>query len=416
MSDRLAPISHGRGERVSLDPLDEDPKSWIKTGVDWDNNATVIDLFSGVGGMSFGLDSVDGLEVVAAFEKDPVACETHRANLPAPVVEGDLGEIRDFSPVLSDLGIKRVDIVSGGPPCQGFSRLGKGALRKIALENGRPASVDDRKVASAQDERNWMFRHFCRAVRQVEPKVIVIENVPNMLAHEPVMDELLGILEELGYDAEAKELSAHHFGVPQRRQRLFVIGSSVSGAEIHWPEASEIRRTVRDAIEDLPAIDPGHMTEVVRRRSPESVGPYLRTMRRGLTGKEKYIVRGHVTRVHRPEDIEAFDHMDQGDMYDAVPEELRRYRDDIFIDKYHRMIWDNPCWTVTAHLAKDGYKYIHPEQNRTLSVREAARLQSFPDRFRFAGSRTSRYAHIGNAVPPLLASALGPTLKKLVNR
>lgn len=399
---------------MELEPLESNPEEWLKSAVDWDNEVTVVDLFSGSGGMTFGLDCCEGVRVVAAFEKEPVACETHRANLPAPVVQGDLGEVEDFDAVLKSLGVKRVDILSGGPPCQGFSRLGKGALRKIALENGRADSTDDRKSASDQDRRNWMFRHFCRAVRQLKPQVVVIENVPDMLAHEPVMEELTEILEELDYHPEWRELSAELYGVPQRRRRLFVI-STRAGTDVEWPEPSWVRRTVRDAIGDLPEIEAGDMQEELERRCPDKVGPYLRLMRRGLRGRESRIVRGHVTRVHRPEDIRAFGHMEQGDMYDAVPEELRRYRDDIFKDKYHRMIWDQPSWTVTAHLAKDGYKYIHPDQDRTLSVREAARLQSFPDRFRFAGPRTSRFAQIGNAVPPLLAEALGTTLRSLVD-
>jgi DNA (cytosine-5)-methyltransferase 1 len=106
--------------------------------------------------------------------------------------------------------------------------------------------------------------------------------------------------------------------------------------------------------------------------------------------------------------------MHEGDTYTMVPPRLRRYRSDIFADKYHRMVFDESAWTVTAHLAKDGYKYIHPSQHRTLSVREAARIQSFPDRFRFAGSRTDRYRQIGNAVPPLLAEAVARTVLPLV--
>jgi DNA (cytosine-5)-methyltransferase 1 len=136
-------------------------------------------------------------------------------------------------------------------------------------------------------------------------------------------------------------------------------------------------------------------------------------MRAGLRGLSRQIVTDHVTRAHRPEDVAAFAGMAEDDRYAAVPESMRRYRSDIFDDKYHRMVWDRPSWTVTAHLAKDGYNYIHPRQARTISVREAARIQSFPDRYRFAGSRTHRFAHIGNAVPPLLARAVGRAVVNL---
>lgn len=410
---RLSPVSAGRGKRICLSPVQADPAEWLRSQFDWDENVAVVDMFSGVGGLSYGLDSAPGLGVVAAFEEDPIACETHRANMPATVFEGDVAQIEDFASLLREAGVRRVDVLAGGPPCQGFSRLGKGALRKIALENGDSVG-DDRVNPKGQDKRNWMFRHFVRAVRQLEPKVVLIENVPEMLGHEPVIEELSDVLEELGYLPNLKELRADRHGVPQRRRRLFVIGTR-TGHEPDWPRRSRVRRTVRDAIGDLPAIAAGHIKETIPWKAPEKLGPYLKLMRRGLPRVDAELVRDHVARFHRADDIRAFEYMREGDKYSAVPEKLRRYRDDIFTDKYHRMIWDEPAWTVTAHLAKDGYKYIHPEQQRTISVREAARLQSFPDSFRFAGPRTARYRHIGNAVPPQLAHALGQTLKDLVD-
>jgi DNA (cytosine-5)-methyltransferase 1 len=183
--------------------------------------------------------------------------------------------------------------------------------------------------------------------------------------------------------------------------------------EVNWPLPQPRKFTVRDAIADLPEIAAGHIAEEAEWNRPKIVNAYLAEMRKGLTRDSKTKVRDHVTRAHREEDIRSFSFMGEGDKYSAVPVELRRYRDDIFTDKYHRMKWSHPAWTVTAHLSKDGYKYIHPQQNRTLSVREAARLQSFPDRFRLAGSRTSRWAQIGNAVPPKLAAALGATIRDL---
>ena len=410
---RLKPISAGRGERIRLDPHVANPQFLLSNGFHWDTEVSVIDLFSGAGGMSFGLDTSEGLRVTAAFERDPDACETHRANMPAPVIEADVSEIEDFRRILKSQGVRRVDAIVGGPPCKGFSRLGKGALRKIAMENGRPEAADDRRSRSAQDDRNWMFRHFMRAVRQLRPQVVVMENVPEMLDHTPVIEELLEVFNDLDYCSDTRVLNAEMYGVPQRRRRLFVVAAK-EVTEIPWPAPTSVRRTVRDAIADLPVIEAGHMEEALPWVRPDPCGPYLREMRKGIRGHEARVVRAHVTRVHRPEDLEAFGYMGEGDKYSSVPERLRRYRDDIFSDKYHRMIWDEPSWTVTAHLAKDGYKYIHPDQCRTLSVREAARLQSFPDRFRFAGPRTSRFRQIGNAVPPLLGRALGETIRQLV--
>lgn len=399
------PISSARGAYVPLEPLVREPVSWLRREFDWDSEVAVVDMFSGAGGMSFGLDSVEGMTVVAAFERDPVACETHRSNMAGVVHTADVSRIQDFKKLLREFGVHRVDILAGGPPCQGFSRLGKGALRKMALSDGRRVDV--------KDPRNWMFRHFMRAVRQLKPQVVLIENVPEMLNCEPVIDEIEAIFEEIDYVFDREVLRADDHGVPQRRKRLFMVANRHDD-EIDWPHTRTVCPTLFGAIGDLPAIPAGYMEEETPRPRPAWSSAYITEMRRGLRGKEARIVRDHVTRVHRPEDIKAFHHMDEGDRYASVPKRLRRYRDDIFSDKYHRMLWEEPAWTVTAHLAKDGYKYIHPEQHRTLSVREAARIQSFPDSFRFAGHRTHRYIQVGNAVPPKLATAIGESLLPII--
>lgn len=395
--------SSARGSVVRLSPLISDPGEWFETEFDWDDHVAVVDMFSGAGGLSFGLDSVPGMAVVGAFERNPWAIETHRANIPGAVLAGDVQEVDSFAPVLKEQGIRRVDLLAGGPPCQGFSRLGKGALRRLALEDGR--GVD------RSDPRNWLFREFMRAVIELTPKVVLIENVPEMANQDFVMEEIRRIFADLDYWMDYRVLSAEEYGVPQRRRRLFIVAGRIPQEAFSWPTPSSRRYTVRDAIADLPEIPDGHLVEEVRRPSPERSSSYVQEMRKGLRGHAALVVWDHVTRAHRDDDRIAFSIMKPGDRYTDLPAELRRYRDDIFTDKYHRMLWDEPAWTVTAHLAKDGYKYIHPGQSRTISVREAARLQSFPDRFRFAGARTHRFAQIGNAVPPKLAEALGRQLR-----
>lgn len=402
---RLTPISAGRGKFVRYKPLVSDPKNWLENEFDWQSNVSVVDMFSGAGGLSFGLDSVPGMNIVAAFEQDPVACETHSANMAAPVYRGDVARIQNFEAVLQDFGVRRVDVLVGGPPCAGFSRLGKGALRKMALEDGR--------LVDLGDDRNWLFRHFMRAVREILPQVVVIENVPEMIRYGEIIEEIESVFTDLDYTFDPVVLNAHDHGVPQRRRRLFMVANR-HGSGVAWPTCRRRIRTLRDAIGDLPEVPPLHLEEEIVWSRPGRKPPYLKEMRAGLRGKVARVIRDHVTRAQRPEDVEAFRHMKEGDLYGAVPEALRRYRDDIFSDKYNRMIWNEPAWTVTAHIAKDGYKYIHPEQHRTLSVREAARIQSFPDRFCFAGSRTHRFKQIGNAVPPKLAEALGMSLLPLV--
>lgn len=395
-----------RGKLVRHEPLVKDPSDWLASEFDWDSNVTVVDMFSGAGGLSFGLDSVPGMSVVAAFEKDRWACETHRANMAAPVIEGDLSLIEDFRSVLMEAGVKRFDILAGGPPCQGFSKLGKGALRKLALSN--------RKEIGMEDERNLMFRHFMRAVKQLKPQVVLIENVPEMLRHRAIIGEIEEIFGELGYYFKPIQLHADDYGVPQTRRRLFMVANRTNDSYEAPAKRPRRRRTLQDAIGDLPPVSVTQLEELLEWHKPEKLSQYAKLMRAGLRRRSALSILDHVTRYHGAEDLAAFAHMKQGDLYSSVPEELRRYRNDIFIDKYHRMVWDEPSWTITAHISKDGYKYIHPEQDRTISVREAARIQSFPDRFKFTGSRTHRFTQIGNAVPPLLAEALGESLLPLV--
>jgi DNA (cytosine-5)-methyltransferase 1 len=136
-----------------------------------------------------------------------------------------------------------------------------------------------------------------------------------------------------------------------------------------------------------------------------------RLLRKGLRGSEALLIRDHVTRAVRPDDAEIYRLLEPGDTYMDVPQHLRRYRSDIFSDKYLRLSFEDLSRTITAHIAKDGYWYIHPREDRTLSIREAARIQTFPDRFRFAGQPSIRYQQIGNAVPPLLASAIASSVK-----
>jgi DNA (cytosine-5)-methyltransferase 1 len=394
-----------RGESIRLDPLLSDPPGWLAGSFDWESTVTVVDFCAGAGGLSQGLDSVDGMSVVAAFELDILTSETYAANHRAAAITGDIRSIDSFERVLKENGVRRVDVVAGGPPCQGFSRLGKGALRRLALDDGR--GVD------STDPRNRLFRDFVRAVRELSPQVVLMENVPEMGFCEPVMTELDEVFAELGYTVERRVLRADRYGVAQRRRRLFFVANR-HGLKVRWPQPHNRRWTLRHAIGDLPEVASGHITEEIPWIAPGSWNAYLGYARRGLRGQSAATVRDHVTRWHRSADLLAFAGMTEGDKYAAVPAELRRYREDIFADKYHRMVWDEPAWTVTAHIAKDGYKYIHPDQDRTISVREAARIQSFPDRYRFAGFRTHRFRQIGNAVPPRLAAAVGQAVVRLV--
>ena len=223
---------------------------------------------------------------------------------------------------------------------------------------------------------------------------------------------LVALVDELksrGYGVHAQVLEAWKYRVPQHRSRLFVVGIA-RDAYFEWPKPVGRRPRLRQAIGDLPVIQ-GDVREEVQVYEGPPRSMLARLLRRGLRGQEALQVRDHVTRAVRPDDAEIYRLLEAGGTYLDVPERLRRYRSDIFSDKYLRLSFANLSRSITAHIAKDGYWYIHPSENRTLSIREAARIQTFPDRFRFAGHHASnRYRQIGNAVPPLMAAAIASDL------
>jgi DNA (cytosine-5)-methyltransferase 1 len=209
-------------------------------------------------------------------------------------------------------------------------------------------------------------------------------------------------------------VNAVAFGVPQNRRRLIFLGvrrdlslrleaTALEGFAEHFRHAMldlKSPPTLRQAIGDLPAIEHGAINEAQPyTRRVGRLGRYAELMRQGSNG----MLLDHVCRGHNAQDLKAFRFMREGMTYYQLPPHLKRYRDDIFKDKYRKLVWGQPAGTVTAHLAKDVYTHIHPDQPRTISVREAARIQSFPDSFRFAGHMGERFRQIGNAVPPLMA-------------
>jgi DNA (cytosine-5)-methyltransferase 1 len=223
---------------------------------------------------------------------------------------------------------------------------------------------------------------------------------------------LIGFLESfrsLGYSVTARVIDCFLFGVPQHRTRLFIVATKGVGA-FSWPEPSGEFTSLRDAIGDLPIVPGGQRAEQLNYRPRRTLTKFQRRMRADVPDGEKEVVHDHITRAVRQDDLEAYELLGEGQTYADLPQRLRRYRSDIFTDKYKRLAWGELSRTITAHLAKDGYWYIHPEQHRTLSVREAARLQTFPDNVRFAGHPSYRYRQIGNAVPPLMGESLGHSL------
>lgn len=394
-----------RGHRLRLPPSPDAPDqadlASVREWIGRQKGPTAIDLFSGAGGLSLGLERA-GFNVLLGADSDQMAVETHHANLGGLVYDGDLSDPAELLDMLHAWGIETVDLVAGGPPCQPFSRAGRSKINNLVASGTR----------SGDDPRARLWRSFTAVVKHLQPRMVLVENVPEL----PRWDGgavLIGFHEhfrDMGYEVDARVLEALNHGIPQHRARLFIVGRR-DGLSIDWPEVQRNRVTVRDAIGDLPPVPAGYredQTDYVAR--PGSGAPYVMRMRRGMINGDANILHDHLTRAVRSDDHEAFTLLEEDGTYRDLPERLRRYRSDIFDDKYKRLAWDRVSRSITAHLAKDGYWYIHPEQHRTLSVREAARIQSFPDDFRFAGEPTHRYRQIGNAVPPLLGECVGRAL------
>ncbi len=395
-----------RGDRLTLltprDGVFHRPRPGPKAAA-----PVIVDLFCGAGGIALGFAEA-GFKIALGIDSDALCAETFAYNLRTMALLEDVDQIAEPRMFLQHHGVDRVTGVIGGPPCQGFSRVGKGKMRHLnRLAGGTP--VDD--------ARNFLYRGFLRFVDTLRPEFFVLENVPDMECIRDEQGQLTEKLAEeassLGYRVERRVLHAADFGVPQTRSRLFFVGwRQDTDISVQWPDPGKVRRpygrvTLRHAIADLPSVPDGHLAREVHYQ-PCADHWYVRWLRSGMSNGRTEVLFDHITRMHREDDKIVFAMMTEGSYFVDVPELLRRYRCDIFRDKYRKLVWDAPSWTLTAHLKKDSYRYIHPDdrQTRTISVREAARIQSFPDRWRFAGYRSNAFAQVGNAVPPLLARAI----------
>jgi DNA (cytosine-5)-methyltransferase 1 len=440
----------------------------------------VVDLFCGAGGFSLGFQAA-GCEILSAVDVDETAARTFEHNIgqlqpqARPlVVSGDEGNLEDLD--LERLLIRgRPDILIGGPPCQGFSRVGRAKLDSLTDEG------------HAGDPRNELYRRFLDAAELCRPLAVVMENVPGMLSvgGRNVADFAAADLVARGYRVGYAVLNAVWYGVPQYRDRLFFIGirddlevnpemppathSAVLPAGylrplVEWTaplpfvQHSEVPvdtsradispTTVSEALDDLPQLT-DHLSGICGGQKGDPAGfgyprgphsRFARIMRSWPGLANAQVLEDHVIR-RTPRDYETFRRMRPGDRYPAAlaiararlheelaslrerrnapapgtPEYLaleRRfvppYPESVFVDKWRKLVPDQPSWTVPAHLSKDAYTHIHHDgaQARAISIREAARLQSFPDAFTFCGNVGERFRQVGNAVAPLVAWAV----------
>lgn len=368
-----------------------------------------VDLFCGCGGLSFGLDAA-GFSPVLGVDSDLEALETWRALFPGLGLEADLGGSEAVDAIVAALP-GGIDLIAGGPPCQPFSRAGRSKIRDLVRRGERPG----------RDGRRDLWQSFLDVVLGVQPRAVLMENVPDMALGDDmrILRTIVDELEGDGYAVHTRLLDAPDHGIPQMRQRLILVALR-DGLSFDWPEPMPELVTTGQAIGDLPVVEGGWRPEGgadgYLDYEPDIERPFVALMRGGIHADGSGRLYDHITRPVREDDLEIFMQMDSKTRYSDIDDHLKRYRDDIFDDKYKRLDANQPSRAITAHIAKDGYWYIHPEQHRTLTVREAARLQTFPDRVRFAGPPSAAFRQIGNAVPPRLAERLGCSIVAALER
>ncbi|MFN8228938.1 MAG: DNA (cytosine-5-)-methyltransferase [Mycobacterium sp.] len=361
------------------------------------------DFFSGAGGLSLGLEKA-GYKVVFGADHEPFANRTHAHHFGGMSVDWDLSDPTKVHEVAEICRAARVDLIAGGPPCQPFSKAGRSMIRH-QVESG---------LRDPHDRRRDLWLSFLEIVRVAKPRAVLMENVPDMALDRDmfILRSIVESLEQFGYSVEERVVDAWRYGVPQFRQRLLLVALK-GNIKFDWPAESKRKVTVWNAIGDLPEVEGGWRPEGGADGWAKYAGPstqFQLDMRADVPASDSAKVFDHITRPVREDDRQAFEMMTHDTKYTDLNAEHQRYRGDIFDDKYNRLNENDLSRTITAHIAKDGYWYIHPRQSRTLTVREAARLQTFPDTFRFDGPPSAAFRQIGNAVPPQLGYVMGQAI------
>jgi len=446
-----------------------------------DGKFYAVDLFAGCGGLSEGFEEA-GFEVIAHIEKDKWACESLRSRhlyrelkklnkeevykrflreeisredvleeypeidktISKRVVRATFGEdntdniISKIEDSMNFHGVSTIHVMLGGPPCQPYSVAGR--------------SRDPQRMEN--DERHYLYMYYLELLERLQPDIFVYENVPGLFTarakgevifHKMFQDFsllqqpycIIPPLNEINKNPHEYILNSANFQVPQNRKRLILIGYKKSLGKKN-PRIAEIfdklqlegernskkkLMTVKDAIGDLPGIEPGNGKDhwFGHYQNNGNLTNYQKKMRAGSPG-----TLNHRARTHMESDLERYkffiEHHLNGNGA-ATLNELRKERPDLvpnhkhldkFIDRFKVQWWDKPSTTIMAHICKDGHYYVHPDvmQCRSFTVREAARCQSFPDNFKFEGPRTEQFRQVGNAVPPLLAYSIGRAIKR----
>lgn len=383
---------------------------------------TCVDLFAGAGGLAEGFRQA-GFGILSGVDSDQAAGKTFRANFPEATFFEQGVEDVVVEALMEDAGLRpgELDVLIGGPPCQSFSY--------------------NNHQRSEKDQRAGLFRHYLRILDQLSPKTLVMENVPGILTvgGGRVVDEIVETLNGMGYDVDIRILYAEEYGVPQERRRVFVIGSMLGSASSLFPHGSygpvpkpsrEANRWVHrwerqegvqygsmrsikvwPAIGDLPPLENGEGSDV----SEYSAMPKTKLQR--LLRGDQDMLYNHVARNMSPQMLERVRHVPEGGSwrdipFDLLPAGMQRAKRSCHTKRYGRLERGGACCTILTKLDPHWGSYVHPTQDRCLSIREAARLQSFPDRFRFMGYMTHQMEQVGNAVPPLMAAAVAGSVRQ----
>lgn len=407
------------------------------------NSFNFIDLFAGAGGLSEGFIR-EGFHPVAHVEMNTEASHTLKTRMvyhylnktgqlpvyfsylnnklsrndlwkkvPSEIIHSVINsEISNktieqiFSTIDEQLDSKHVDLIVGGPPCQAYSLVGR--------------SRDPNGMRN--DKRNYLFRFYAQFLVRYRPKFFVFENVLGLqtAGNSKYLNEMLRLFDEIGYSTDFKVLNAEDYGVLQKRRRVIIIGRK-GKRKFEFPELIPVVnknwQTKKDLFYDLPALKPGQ--EMLIAQYTQDINQYLQSTqtRNGIN----YTTQ-HITRNHNERDLEIYSiaidkwlNERKRLKYNELPRRLQTHKNiEAFLDRYKVIDPIGHSHTVVAHIAKDGHYYIYPDpkQVRSISVREAARIQSFPDDYFFEGGRTAAFKQIGNAVPPLMANAIATVIKK----